>query len=180
MAFDIEQWYNSINKGDVLIVYKGEISSEIITSLLNNVEVNLELRNELPKIRKKLYNVVVESLQNLFHHAISPKDFKKSYGQNFGIFCLQKANNMYRILSGNFVDKETVQYLKDRIDQINILSSDELKELYMSVLNRQEFSDKGGGGLGMIDIARRCGNKLNYNFNKFANNYFFFCLEVTV
>jgi hypothetical protein len=48
------------------------------------------------------------------------------------------------------------------------------------VLNNGEMSLKGGGGLGMIDIARKTGEKLEYNFLEIDNKVSFFTLNIKV
>jgi hypothetical protein len=70
--------------------------------------------------------------------------------------------------------------LKEKIDKINSLSKDELKDFYKFVLNNQTFSEKGGGGLGLIDMARKTGNKLEYQFSSFNPEFDFFNLNVLI
>mgnify|MGYP007011867753 CR=1 FL=1 len=41
-------------------------------------------------------------------------------------------------------------------------------------------ADRGGGGLGMIDIARKSGGKLEYGFVPFDKDNAFFSLNVNV
>jgi hypothetical protein len=42
------------------------------------------------------------------------------------------------------------------------------------------MSAKGGGGLGLVDIVRKTGNKLNYLFAKYNDEYSFFYLDILV
>ena len=42
------------------------------------------------------------------------------------------------------------------------------------------MSLKGGGGLGMIDIARKTGQKLEYDFLKVDDKFSFFTLNIKV
>ena len=63
---------------------------------------------------------------------------------------------------------------------INKLSKEELKEYYKAVLNNGEMSMKGGGGLGMIDIARKTGEKLNFNFSPVDDKFSFFSLNIKI
>jgi hypothetical protein len=42
------------------------------------------------------------------------------------------------------------------------------------------LSAKGGGGLGLVDIARKSGNKLEYEFFNYNDNYYFFDLTIRV
>jgi hypothetical protein len=70
--------------------------------------------------------------------------------------------------------------LKGKLEEINAMTADEVKELYKSVLADGKLSEKGGGGLGMIDIARKSGEKLDYGFIPFGPNTSFFSLNVKV
>ena len=86
----------------------------------------------------------------------------------------------FELSTGNFISKKTMQFLKSRIGQLNFLEKEELRILYKKILNNEEFSDKGGGGLGMIDILRKTGNKYEYNFIKYDENLYFYILIIKI
>ncbi|MDF1548019.1 MAG: SiaB family protein kinase [Bacteroidales bacterium] len=183
MAFDIEGWYNEIGNGDIIAHHKGAISAELISRVLEHVENELNNREEKSKLRKKVYNVMVESLQNLFHHTENPPENVKlgDIDKKFVIFVLKKeTGGEYSFTSGNFVIEKRVKFLKDRLDQINYLTADELKILYQLILNNDEYSDKGGGGLGLVDIAKRTENRYEYSFHNQNNGHYFFCLKILI
>lgn len=181
MAFNLQKWYEQMNEEDVILAYKGAITSSLITNVLATIEARLDTISENSTVKKRIYNVLVESLQNLFHHIDEPpKVGQEILEDRFAIFIFSKISSGYKISTGNFIKLSKYQMLKDRIDQINYLSKDELKSLYKLILNNEEFSDKGGGGLGMIDIARKTGNRLEYKFFDFNNEYYFFCLDVEI
>lgn len=180
MSFDLHQWYDKINNDKIFLSYQGTITGELVTEILEKVEEKL-IEIDDKKIRKKMYNVVVEILQNLFHHIDEPPDKEEQkIDDKYGAIVINKEINHFKVTTGNFIRKEKTKLLKDRLDQINFLSINELKTLYRLILNNQEFSEKGGGGLGMIDIARKTGNKLNYNFLQYNNDYRFFTLDVVI
>ena len=182
MSFDINEYYNKLNGGDVLLAYKGSITSDLISNVLEVVEAKLEDLSEGSKVRKKVYNVLVESLQNLFHHVEElPQNMHDKFDPKFGMLVVSKVdNNIYKISTGNFINSEKVKTLKDKIDKINSLTVDELKDMYKFILNHQKLSAKGGGGLGLVDIARKTGSKLEYSFENFNNDYYFFNLEIII
>ena len=182
MSFDINEYYNKLNGGDVLLAYKGSITSDLISNVLEVVEAKLEDLSEGSKVRKKVYNVLVESLQNLFHHVEElPNNMHDKFDPKFGMLVVSKVtNNVYKISTGNFINTEKVKTLKDKIDKINSLSLDELKDMYKFILNHQKLSAKGGGGLGLVDIARKTGSKLEYSFENYNNDYYFFNLEIVI
>jgi hypothetical protein len=95
--------------------------------------------------------------------------------------CFQESiHNVYKITTGNFITSAKIKVLKDKIDKINSLSRDELKDMYKFILNHQKLSAKGGGGLGLIDIARKTGHKLEYSFENYNNDFYFFNLDVII
>ncbi|MEN8228616.1 MAG: SiaB family protein kinase [Bacteroidota bacterium] len=181
MSFDVNEYYSNLNSGDVLMSFKGNISSELISNVLEVVESKMDEHNESSKIRKKVYNVLVESLQNLYHHIEElPDEMTKEYGDKFGILVISRGGERYKISTGNFISQEKVDVLRNKIDKINSMGREELKDMYKFILNHQRLSDKGGGGLGLVDIARKTGNKLDYTFDKFDDIYYFFNLDVYI
>lgn len=179
MSFFLNECYARMNQGEVIVAYKGSISAEVISNTLSLVESKLEESFEQTGVKKKLYNVLVESLQNLFHHVDSLTGTNET-DSNYGAFVLAKQNQGFRISTGNFVRIDKSAILKEKIDKINSLSKEELKDFYKFVLNNQSFSEKGGGGLGLIDIARKTGNKLEYTFYDYNKDFAFFNLNVFI
>ena len=181
MSFDVNEYYSKLNGGDVLMAFKGNISSELISNVLEVVESKMDDHNESSKIRKKVYNVLVESLQNLYHHIeVLPEEMREDYDSKFGILVVSRDSGQYRISTGNFVTHDKVDVLKNKIDKINSMGKEELKDMYKFILNHQRLSEKGGGGLGLVDIARKTGNKLNYTFEKYNDTYYFFDLDAFI
>jgi hypothetical protein len=181
MSFNVNDYYSQLNGRDVLLSYMGGITSDVINSVLESVENKLTEVNEEIKIRKKIYNVLVESLQNLYHHIEElPKSLTGVDESKLGLVVVKKLDHGYKIVTGNFVRSSRIKPLKDKIDKINSLSLDELKDLYKFILNHQKLTAKGGGGLGLVDIARKTGNKLDYAFQNVDNEYYFFNLDIYV
>ena len=181
MSFDINEYYSRLNGGDVLMAFKGSISSELISNVLEVVESKMDEFSESSKIRKKVYNVLVESLQNLYHHIeVLTDEMQKIFDDKFGILVVSRQDDKYKISTGNFIGQDKVDVLRNKIDKINSMSREELKDMYKFILNHQRLSEKGGGGLGLVDIARKTGNQLDYTFEKFDDTYYFFNLDVFI
>lgn len=181
MGFDVESYLTEQKNGEVILYYKGNIDSEVINHVLDTVEDKLIQVNEQAKLRKKVYNVLVESLQNLYHHVDKvPSDFEDQSAEKYGLLMIKKIENGYKIITGNFIRKENIEKLEERIKRINRSSQEEIKELYKFILNHQRITNKGGGGLGLVDIARKTGNKLGYQFKDYDNEHAFFYLDILV
>jgi hypothetical protein len=179
MSFNLKEYYASLSKGDVILAYKGSITSELINDILEAVEKKLADDAADSKLRKKIYNILVESLQNLFHHIeMFHEGIQEELDPKFGVLVVVKEGDLYKVTTGNFVNSKRIKFLKEKIDKINSLSKDELKDMYKFILNHQKLSAKGGGGLGLVDIARKSGNKLQYEFYNYNNDYYFFNLTI--
>jgi hypothetical protein len=178
--FNIYDFYEKMEDGKIMLSFKGEITADLLTSILHIMESKLDTIGEEPKLKKKVYNVLVECLQNLYHHnEASDKDLETN--SRSALFLIGRSeNNTYKIITGNYILNENVDSFREKLDKINSLSKDGLKEFYMDTLNNHEYSEKGGGGLGMIDIARKSGQKIEYSFESINQAYSFFSLIIRV
>lgn len=181
MGFNVETYFSEKNDGNTILFHKGNINSELINQVLDTVEEKLIKGNENSKLRKKVYNVLVESLQNLYHHVDKvPEEFEDQSSEKFGMLSVNKVPGGYKIVTGNFIHSDNVGSLEERIRKINRSTHEEITELYKFILNHQRITSKGGGGLGLVDIARKTGNKLEYAFKKYDDKSWFFYLNIMV
>jgi hypothetical protein len=148
---------------------------------LEEIEEKSAARSTRIKVRKKVYNIMVECLQNLFHHSDDvPKDLIATLGERYGMIVIKNMENDFKITVGNFTSVDNVRFLTEKVEKINSLTGDELKDMYKFILNYQKLSSKGGGGLGLIDIARKSDKKLEYRFYPYNEQYYFYQLDIFV
>jgi len=182
LMIDIYDLYNKMECNNIMLSFKGEITSDLMTSILHIMESRLENMNEEPKVKKKVYNVLVECLQNLYHHIdeVPKEHVDKNNSDRSAIFMIGIGDSHYSIVTGNYMVTSKVASFKERLERINAMTPEELKNMYKEILNNEQLSVKGGGGLGMIDIARKTGQKLNFNFVEINDQYSFFSLNIKV
>ncbi len=174
--------YKNIYDQNIILLYKGELTFDLVTSLIATLEERLEELEENRKVKKKFYNVSTECLQNLYYHLdeVNADELRIStYDSRSALILIAARKRFYSLQTGNYVPTESVGNIKNRLDEINNIEPDELRALYKRVLNEQEFSDKGTGGLGFIDIARKTGGeKLRYKFQTVTNKVSYFTFQV--
>ena len=176
---NIHDFYTKMEEGNIMLSFKGEVTSDLLTSILQIMESKMDTLEEPPVVKKKVYNILVECLQNLYHH-LESDDLTTPINEKSALFMIKKQNDEYSIMTGNYMVKDNVEPMKKRLDTINAMDSLQLKTYYKEVLNNGEMSSKGGGGLGMIDIARKSGKKLEYRFDNVDDKLTFFSLNVKV
>jgi len=179
----IHDLYDELERQRVMLSFKGSLSSELVTALLGLVERKMDVIEPDPRTRKRVFNVVVECLQNLYHHNAHLR-FQDGRTQQtvdpHGVVMIAHVDQGYSVLTGNFMAGGDVERLKGHLDRINALPPEELREFYRETLADGNYTKSGGGGLGMIDIARKSGGKLEYGFVPYDKDNAFFSLNVNV
>ncbi len=168
-----------MEQNNVLLAFTGEFDMRVINALVNSVRGKLSSVESNPSVQKKVYNVMVECLENIFRHSAEAKQDEVAL-RSFAIFTLQKQGNDYFLVTGNYIKNGSVVQLKNMIDKINILDKEQKKEMYRQILSNGEFSEKGGAGLGMIDIAIKSDSRLQYEFNEIDQQRTFYVFQVRI
>ncbi len=91
-----------------------------------------------------------------------------------------KTDNGYTVTTGNVLPVSNINDLTRKLDEINNLETKDIRNVYRQMLSSAEFSNKGGAGLGLIEMAKKTGNKLDYDFMPIDNEYSYFILSKTV
>lgn len=171
--------FQGMQKENLGYIYRGLFTQNITDNIISLAETNLEQAKETSKVRKRVFSIMVECLQNITRHQ-SDTHIEVETPESSGIFVIQRKTEGYYITTGNVVDKDAVPNLTEQIQKINSLGKDELKEYYKSVLELGDLSPKGGAGLGLIEMARRSGNKLSFDFERLDDQYSYFYLHTAI
>ena len=114
---------------NIILAYQGVFDPQTTKSVLTMAERNIESLKEDPAIKRKVFNVIVESAQNIVKHS------EPAEGQGkVPVFMVGKNQKKYVISSGNLLKTQAVEELTERIKLINQLDKKALKELYKKVM----------------------------------------------
>ena len=172
----VYSFYKSMVANKVNLVYEGEITHQITKAFTSLTESKMAMDDESNNTQKKVFHVMVECLQNISKHADALEDDFTSTGSGRGIFIVMRDNDEYVVTTGNVIANEKVADLKNLLENINNMDKEGLKDLYKTQIREGRISEKGGAGLGFIDIARKTGNPLTFNFLDINDNFSFFIL----
>lgn len=164
-------------ENELLLVYRDEIDQGATENLLAIAEVKMQVGGHKKSLKRRLFNILIECLQNIVKHsdALEVEEYRKS-----SLFILGKKEGTYFVLCGNVIFNEKVPKLKRKIDEVNSLSAKELKEKYGKIIVENELSEKGGAGLGLIEMCRKSGNRIDYDFKKIDDNVSYFTIRLQI
>jgi hypothetical protein len=175
----VYDFYRSMKAHEITLVYEGEITHQITKAFTSLTESNMAKEEESNTVQKKVFHVMVECLQNISKHAHTFGSDDYLFAGR-GIFMVSKGTEDYHVTTGNVIENRKIEELTGMLEEINSLDKEGLKQLYKKQMREGRLSDKGGAGLGFIDIVRKTGNKLEYHFLPIDETNSFFLLSSSI
>jgi len=176
----IYDFFKILDKDNLSIIYHGYFSDDFTDKIIDINEINIEKNEIVTSLKSKVSFLVAECFQNIVRH-VDFKETQTDSEEQSGIFIIRNIENTYYIASANTINNENIKSLDEKLAQINQLNKDELKVLYLELLSNTGLSEKGGAGLGLIEMAKKSGQKLDYLFEKIDEDLsiFYFQLKLS-
>jgi hypothetical protein len=167
------EFYRNLKEANLSLTYQGMFDDSITVSLIDLSESNININEEMRRLRNTLSFIMAESFQNIVRHG---EDTDK--GQTGGYpstFLVRNQGNKFYVTSVNIIENRKVGALKERLDKVNTGSTEQLKKMFSEAVSSNEFTDKGGAGLGLIDMSRKSREPIDYHFKEVTpeKSYFF-------
>ena len=152
---EVQDRYSAASGSTELISHTGDLSESDLEAILNRIEKISKENDDPPAVIKRLFSVMVESLQNLRAHGERSVDGGMATCVVVGV-----TDEYYLVDTGNPINSKDVEAFRSKVEELNKLQRNDLRKLYLDVLSDGKRSDKGGAGLGMITISLRSKNQI--------------------
>jgi hypothetical protein len=163
-------------KGQTLLFsHFGDFDPSKNDSILKLVESGILELGDKRVVMKRVCSMLIELLQNISIHGARDRS-----GHMHSYLIVVKTAKSYKLYSANLVLAEDLESLKKRMEEITMMDETTLRKLYIEILCNEEFSHKGGAGLGLITIAKRASKDIRYNLQSIDEHFGYFTLEVEV
>lgn len=160
-------------KQEILHHY-GSLSYDEIGYLLNKM---MEKFNAYSlTLRKKVYTFMVESLENVYRHQDVMPDSTNHYPR----FVLWLKDETVLMSVSNTVLQSRCGNIQERLERVGRLDKNGLKELYRDIILHGAISEKGGAGLGFVNMARVADDKLTHSFEDIDQSYSYFTVNIAI
>ncbi|MEM9023771.1 MAG: SiaB family protein kinase [Bacteroidota bacterium] len=168
----VDKFHQTMVNQQLVLIYEGEVN-QAVTKTFSAMAKSPMNDDDDSRTVKKVYHVMVECLQNIFKHADDPETGLPQQPGN-GIFMISKNEGKYMVTTGNVVARDKVEGLAKLLDMYNEMTPEEIKDTYRKAIRGNSLSDKAGAGLGFIDIIKKTGNKMHYDFRPINDKTAFF------
>lgn len=167
-AFD---FYSKLKDDSFSLIYMGEFDDDLTSHLMRIQETSSDERRG---IKKRVSYLIAECFQNVIRHSDDEIDAQADYTQK--MFIMRQMSGVHYLGSTNPVEASQIESLTDSLESLKNISEEELRERYLAALGNNLLSEKGGGGLGLIEMARKTKKPPEYDFvpinNQFSNFFF--------
>jgi len=168
-----------LEKGTI-IDYSGSIHYETIGELIHEFKNHVHILGVHIATYKKVLLVMIESLENIMKYGAYPPSAGENDPSVCPEFTIMKDGDRYFVTSSNSMDRRNVPELEARLAYLNTLTPQGVKEFYKETITNGEFTQQGGAGLGLIEMVKISGNKVDYDFHPVDDHYTTFRLKITI
>jgi len=183
--FDMLKHHKVLRENQITLVYSGPLWAEGVAGVAEALKKRFEF-DELPlETSQEVFSVFVEQMNNMLMYSTEKEQFETPGDLHpetpKGTFILGTKGKAYFILTGNMMKNEIVDSIKNKIDYLNTLDKQQLREHYKKQARLDQVnSDSKGAGLGLIEIARRASSKIEYSFTPYDDGFTFFTMYVMI
>ena len=129
---------------------------------------------------RRAFSIFIEQVQNVIRYSEQRGDGATTGGPGSGLIMVGLDADRYFIVCGNFVQQDKVERLRARLDHLATLDRDSIRQFYREKLREPPEEGSLGATIGLIEIARRSSQPIEYDFSPSDASSSFFCLKAYV
>lgn len=154
---------------------RGEIDQEAFGNIIEQLE---EHEAELKLKQFSSFKIIVtEVVQNMIKYAFKSHANHPEYEMQLNI-CYDAHKQKYFVRGGNVLQREQLETVKKRMDEVNGLDKEGLKALYRERRKSGEKSHNRGAGIGFLEMAKRSSEPLEYKSGNLDSQLAYLTLTV--
>jgi gluconate kinase len=158
-------------------LYSGLFHDEHTARLISLGEEFLEQDGAERNTKGKLAFIMVEAYQNIIRHR-APLSPSQEKGDGRSVFLLRSVEARHEVTAINPVTREDAERLTASLARLGTMDLQQMKQVFLRGLQNEERTQKGGAGLGLIEMARRSGHALSHGFAELDEEHLLFALQV--
>ncbi|MCQ2251227.1 MAG: SiaB family protein kinase [Bacteroidales bacterium] len=161
---------------NVAISYTGIFDTEILSVLAKEIEGKLSADD---KINKKVFKIFIELAQNISFYSLERELNADGSDMGVGTMIIRDFGKYFEFSTGNKTTMENIIPVMEKCDNINSMDHDKLRE-YRRLQRNMPAGAKGGGNIGLIQVALTANSKIEYSLIKCDDGAYFYIVSVRI
>ncbi len=172
----------SLDEKGIMVSFSGFVSEGILFALGEALKQKMTLDDTDMNTAKKVFSIFVEQAQNVIRY--SSDRLEGNVGRKVelgsGTITVGLEGDKFFIVCSNTVDAADVPLLRERLEILKSLDKDGLKAYYKEKLREEPEAQSKGATIGLIEIARRASEPIEFDFEEIDKENSFFCLKAYI
>ena len=168
-----------VDISSINVILNGYITSNGIEAHVAELKKYFK-SNKIPvKVSNPIYSVFIEQMNNVLMY--SEENDKDNTDIPKGHFLFGEDNKAFILQSINTVKNINIDLIKKKIDHLNNLNKNEMRQYYKECIKSENSNPNSkGAGLGLIDIAKHSDAPIEYMFKPHDNDLSFFTMLIKI
>jgi len=166
---------SSGEKATLLFSHFGDFDAVKVENTIKLIESGVLENGDKRVTMKRVCGMLIELLQNISNHGA-----REGKGHMHAYLVVAKFGNEYQLFTGNLILAKMVIPMRERVSELVKMDLTELRKLYIDILCNDEFSSRGGAGLGLVTIVKRAEKQIDFEIDQIDEHFGTFRIEVSV
>ena len=186
---DMREYAGVIEKLNIKVIYSGPMWEEGTKGLAEMVRTHLSHDQIKGYASKAIFSVFVEQVTNMLMYSAEKEQYPMPPNDELADVSIGTVimgnktdkRDTFFVQTKNAVNNENIAFLKERINCLNTLDKNELRQFYKEKMRSDNDNPESqGAGLGLIEIARRSTAPLECLFEPMTEGLSFFTMYVEI
>lgn len=173
---------NNLNRNSIFLCFRGPFTQELMVEIGALLKSKLESAAATPSTILKVFSVFIEQSQNIIRHSAEPilTDKANQTDHTSGVIAVGLKGKTYFVTAGNRIENRQVDPLRNRLIQLQNMDREALNKLYREQRRNGPAFDESPAGLGLIELARKASQPVEFDFEAVDDTYSFFSIKAVI
>jgi Family of unknown function (DUF6272) len=166
----------------IVFSFNGFITEGLLFALGSALKKRMYRDEEDISTIRRVFSVFVEQAQNIIHFPVKTDDDIGSGIERLssGLITVGRARGKFFVACGSVMRRDEAIPLQAHLEKIRSLDPAGMKAYFFERIRDPEEPSGIGANLGLIEIARRACEPIEYDFAGIDDTHMFYCLKVFI
>ncbi|WP_024327262.1 SiaB family protein kinase [Thioalkalivibrio sp. AKL19] len=182
IAEEVLGFQRNMTRRGIIFSFTGYISEGILKALGDALRQKIRLESTDTKTVNRVFSVFVEQVQNIIRYSAEriEHDAEPPVELSSGMITVGSENGQFFVICGNVIGRKDADTLAARLRELAGMDSDELRRFYKEKLREPPDEGSKGGSIGLIEIARRASEPIQFDFQHISDAHSYFVLKAYI